>query len=141
MPDIRHRITIAAPPARVYDAVATQKGLQSWWTADVQAESRVGSVAEFGFQNHAIVFRMRIVMLDRPNTVEWSCLGDVDEWAGTTLVFRLTALPGDLTQLDFLHVGWRSADDAYPMCNTDWGRLMYFLKDHVEGRGTGPMMR
>ncbi len=141
MPDIRHRITIDAPPERVYEAVTTQEGLESWWTADVRAEAKVGAVSEFGFQGHASVFRMKIETLDPPTKVEWRCIGNVEEWTETTLAFRLLPLEGARTRLDFVHAGWRSAEGAYPMCNTDWGRLMYFLKDYIEGRGVGPMMR
>ena len=60
MADIHHFITIQAPPERVFEALTTQKGLQSWWTDDTSAEPRLGSVAEFRFNRGALVFRMKV---------------------------------------------------------------------------------
>ena len=141
MPDILHRITVNASSDKVYESITTQKGLSRWWTADVCAEPKEGSIAEFGFQNHSVVFRMRIEKLDAPRSVQWTCVGDLEEWEGTKIVFYLTEIADKRTLLDFIHCGWRSIKGAYPMCNTDWGRLMYYLKDYVEERGNGPMMR
>jgi uncharacterized protein YndB with AHSA1/START domain len=48
--DIRHEINIQAPPQRVYEALTTQKGLQSWWTSDTEALPEVESIAVKGFR-------------------------------------------------------------------------------------------
>jgi hypothetical protein len=34
MAAIVHELTIEAPAARVFDAIATQGGLRAWWTSD-----------------------------------------------------------------------------------------------------------
>jgi hypothetical protein len=36
MVDIIHRIGIKSSPAKVYEAVATLKGLAHWWTEEVR---------------------------------------------------------------------------------------------------------
>jgi uncharacterized protein YndB with AHSA1/START domain len=140
MADIMHQISIAAPAEAVYRAITTRQGLAGWWTDDVEAEPEENSVAVFGFNNHAIVFRMRIETLVPSRLVLWSCEGDADEWTGTWIRFEiLPAGDGDVV-LQFTHGDWRSTEGDYRVCNTHWGRLMYCLKDTLEGRGTGPMM-
>jgi len=139
MADIGHQITIDAKPESVFDAVTTREGLTSWWTADADAEPREGAEAVFRFAGGKVQFRMRIDALDAPRRVAWTCLGDVDEWAGTTLLFEVEPMD-EGTTLRFTHAGWRSVEGAYRVCNTDWGRLMYYLKDYAEGHRTGPMM-
>ncbi len=82
---------------------------------------------------------MHVDRLAPGRRVEWTCRGEVDEWTGTRLSFELDPDEGHTT-LRFTHSGWRSTDGAFAVCNTDWGRLMYSLKDHVEGRDSTPFM-
>ena len=50
MPDIRHRVAIAAPLESVYEAVATTEGISEWWSRDgVRGESSEGSRIGFFF--------------------------------------------------------------------------------------------
>lgn len=140
MSDILHWIRVDAPPRRVFDAVTTEDGLSSWWTADVEAEPVEGSTAVFGFNDRAVVFRMRIDKLSPPELVRWTCLGDFDEWTGTRLEFRIRPHDDGGSEVTFTHSGWKSTEGFFRQCNTDWGRLMYHLKDSVEGRSDQPMM-
>ncbi|MGD2068166.1 MAG: SRPBCC domain-containing protein [Gemmatimonadota bacterium] len=139
MADILHWIEVEAPPAAVFEALTTEPGLSAWWTADVEALPVEGSVAVFGFNDRAVVFRMRIDELTPNERVRWTCLGDFDEWKGTRLEFALSPAT-DGTAIHFSHRGWDSIEGFYRQCNTDWGRLMYYLKDHLEGGRDGPMM-
>jgi hypothetical protein len=122
--------------------LSTAEGLASWWTSTVEAEARVGAVARFGFNGGAVVFRMRIDDLAEDERVLWTCLGDFEEWTGTTLAWHIASLSQEPVRsvLSLAHRGWASVDGYYAQCNTDWGRLMYYLKDAAEGRGSGPMM-
>ncbi len=60
MPDILHQLPIAAPPERVFDAIASQEGLSAWWTNQVDGESRLGTILVFRFGGSSTVFRMRV---------------------------------------------------------------------------------
>lgn len=53
MPDMLHEVIIDAPPNSVYEAITTEKGLKSWWTADTEATPEPKSVAVFGFGTKA----------------------------------------------------------------------------------------
>lgn len=140
MPEILHQITINAPPEKITDALTTQDGLRSWWTADTVAEPKVGSVAEFGFDKRNVVFRMRVDEIDPGRRIVWSCFGDHEEWKGTKLVWTLTK-ENEAVRLNFVHQGWRSVDGVYPVCNTTWGHLMVLLKQYAEGRNPVPYFK
>lgn len=140
MSDILHWIRVEAPPERVFDAISTEDGLASWWTSDVEAEASEGSTAVFGFNDRAVVFRMRVDELSRPARVRWTCVGDFPEWEGTRIEFELDPGADGGTEVTFTHAGWASTEGYFRQCNTDWGRLMYHLKDYVEGRRDQPMM-
>lgn len=139
MADILHRIAIAAPARKVYDAITTVEGLRSWWTPDCSAEPRAGSVAVFKFAGGKVVFRMRIDTLEPEKRIAWTCLGDYDEWGDTRLTWDLKAGPDGGTVLDFAHRGWNATGGEYPQCNTTWGLLMNLLKEHAEGKPVKPL--
>ena len=137
MADMLHQIQIKDSPEKVYEALTTQTGLQNWWTTDTAAKPEVGSIAEFGFNNRATVFRMRVAELKPHQRVVWECLGDMDEWVGTRLVWELR--PNDnFTDLRFTHANWRSTEGWFAMCNSTWGELMHRLKGYAEGKAPGP---
>ncbi len=60
MADLKHQIPIDATPEKVYASIASQNGMQSWWTADTKMDEKVGGKAEFGFNKRQMVFRMKI---------------------------------------------------------------------------------
>jgi uncharacterized protein YndB with AHSA1/START domain len=137
MPDLKHIVTISAPPERVYAMAATQAGLRSWWTADTQMQEKVGGKAEFGFDKRAVIFRMTVEALDKDRRVVMRCHGDPDEWADTTLTWDVSKDEGG-TKLIFIHGNWRELTEYCSSCNTMWGNLIFRLKDSAEGKGRGP---
>jgi uncharacterized protein YndB with AHSA1/START domain len=48
MPDIRHRVRIAAPQQRVYQDLTTKDGFARWWTR-AEGEEGTGGKLEFFF--------------------------------------------------------------------------------------------
>jgi uncharacterized protein YndB with AHSA1/START domain len=137
MADMLHEIRVAASPKAVLDALSAQEGLRGWWTADSVAEPKLGTLAEFGFGNRAILFRMKIVKLTAEKIV-WECLGDVEEWRGTSSIWNIQPAEGG-TAVRFTHAGWKSVDGWFAPCNSTWGELMYRLRDYAEGKNLGPL--
>src|ERR1700674_240575 len=117
MADMLHQVFVNAPPEKVYDAISAQDGLRGWWTTDSVAEPRVGSVAEFGFGKRKTLFRMSILELSPSRRIVWECLGDVDEWKGTRLIWEMTPKEQG-TELRFTHGNWRSTDGWFATCNS-----------------------
>jgi uncharacterized protein YndB with AHSA1/START domain len=134
MANIRHLLTINAPASKVYVAITEQKGLSSWWTPATKAESKVNSVAEFGFGG-GYVKKMKITNLEPGKKVEWECTEAHPEWIGTTISFGLEEKDGK-TVLKFSHDGWNQETDMFAICNFNWGKFMQSLQSYVEtGQG------
>jgi uncharacterized protein YndB with AHSA1/START domain len=137
MIDNHHAIDMAAPPAKIYEAITSAASLRAWWTPDAAAEATVGSVAEFGFFNRAVVFRMKVAELVPDARVVWECIGGPDDWPGTRLTWEIS--PADKgARLRFTHGGWPSTAGHCATSNTTWGALMHHLRSYVEGKARGP---
>ena len=137
MPDIRHRVVISAPLQRVYEAVATTKGLSAWWTRDgVRGESGEGSKLQFFFGQPEPAAVMEVTRLDPEGHVGWNCIEGADEWVGTTLAFDLADKENETVVL-FAHAGWRSPSEFMAHCSARWAYFLLSLKSLLEtGRGT-----
>jgi uncharacterized protein YndB with AHSA1/START domain len=138
VPDLKHIVPVNATSDQVYAAVATEAGMQGWWTADTRMEEKVGGKAEFGFENHQHVFRMTIEKLEPGRCVILRCHGEQPEWNGTMLRWDVDDNGDGATTLRFVHSGWREVTEFCSSCNAMWGNLMFRLKDNVEGHGRGP---
>jgi uncharacterized protein YndB with AHSA1/START domain len=137
MTDLHHSVPVAAAPEKVYAAVATQAGMQGWWTRDTTMTAKVGGKAEFGFSKRGMVFRMTVDDLKANRRVRLSCSGDHPEWAGTTLEWTIEPT-AEGTVLKFFHRGWKGPTDFCASCNSMWGHLMFRLKAFVESGKPSP---
>ena len=88
MAEILHKISINAPPDRVYEALSTIDGLANWWTSTTSGESASGKSITFRFGEHDVV--MRVSALEPGKRVAWECTKSAAEWVGTKLTFDLT---------------------------------------------------
>ena len=137
-------VEVAAPAAKVYEAITTEKGLKGWWTTTCEAGTGVGSRATFRFgPTHNIMLTDKLAP-DRE--VVWNCLEQhhqaaglsrKDEWAGTRIKFRLESRSPASTVLHFEHEGLTPELECYQICEAGWGHfLKRSLKSLVEtGKG------
>lgn len=133
MADIRHKLIIKTSSEKVYEAVTTQKGLESWWCKQTTAKPEVGFVNTFIFGN--LKNEMKVTGLTPNHKAEWHCVTSIEEWVNTNISFDLEEKDGR-TVLRFAHSNWRTVTDFFDACNYDWGRFMASLKSFCEG-GTG----
>lgn len=138
MADIRQELVLQASPARIFEAITTRDGITSWWTDDATAADKVGAVAEFGFFNHSMIFRMRVDELAPAARARWTCVGGPDEWMGTQVLFEISPAASGATHLRFTHSGWRAEDGMYPSATSTWAQIMPHLKAYLEGKPGGP---
>jgi uncharacterized protein YndB with AHSA1/START domain len=130
----RIEIDLDAPPARVYEAIATADGVRSWWTDGTFAEE-VGGVGRLEFG--AGWTEMRVERLVPEREVEWACVGQhiehfdpTDEWVGTTIRFHLTPLDGGWkTRLEFAHEGLAGLG-CEEMCTKGWD---HYIRTSLRG--------
>ena len=137
MQDIRHRVGIAAPQSRVYQALATTDGIASWWTTDVRGESSMGGKLEFWFGRPTPGAVMEVLELTPDDRVVWRCVEGPDEWVRTTLTFDVRTAD-DETVLVFTHADWREPVEFMHHCSTKWAYFMLGLKSLLEGGEAKP---
>ena len=141
----RREVHLKAPASALYAALSTQQGLRGWWTQTCAADEQVGGQARFEFgESHKL---MRIEVLRPDNQVRWQCLESRihvegrslpdNEWANTTIVFRINGDTPTHTVLRFEHLGLTPALACYDLCEGGWEHFLASLKQYVEtGAGT-----
>ncbi len=134
MPDILHRVGIAAPPERVLEALTTLDGLRAWWVAEAAGDPDAGGIVDFGF------CKMRVIELDADQLVRWHCLEGPDDWVSTEVSFALEWKDGQ-TFVMFRHADWSEAGEHFAHCSTKWATFMLSLRDHAEDREGRPSPR
>jgi uncharacterized protein YndB with AHSA1/START domain len=128
MPDILHRVGIAAEPGRVFEALTTVEGIRHWWSEDTQGDAAQGGAFQFR-QN-----RLDVVHAD-PKLVTWHYSGPAKEWVGTEITFQLEWRNSQTIVL-FKQAGWREPVEFMHHCSTKWATFLLSLKDYVE-KGEG----
>ncbi len=133
-------LMLAAPPARVFSAIATSDGLTSWWTPIVSGSLAPGTRFELGFPASDTTIELRVERARAPALVEWTCLGHSDhpEWRGTILEFRLSERGAAATTLAFRHAGLDRELGCYAASERDWDRVLTSLRETVETDGAPP---
>ena len=132
MPDIRHRVGIAAPQHRVYEMLATKDGLAKFWTRQVEGDSEVGGKLRFFFGKPEPSAVMEVVELSPDDRVLWRCIKGAAEWVGTTVTFDLKSTAGE-TVLLFTHADWRKPVEFMHHCSTKWATVLIGLRRGLEG--------
>jgi uncharacterized protein YndB with AHSA1/START domain len=132
MPDIRHRVGIATPPARIFEVLTTIEGLAGWWTRDVRGDPSSGGTLQFFFGKPEPSAVMEVVDLSPDEFVLWRCVAGPDVWVDTYVRFELKPTDEE-TALLFTHGDWREAGEMLHHCSTKWAYFLMGLKAWLEG--------
>jgi uncharacterized protein YndB with AHSA1/START domain len=135
--DIRHRVGISVPPARVFAALTTREGLASWWTTELDGDPTQGGMLQFFFGGPDPSAVMEVVEFVPTERVVWECVKGPDEWVGTRITFDLESDEAE-TVLLFTHAGWREPVAFMHPCSTKWGYFLIGLKTGLEGGASTP---
>ncbi len=129
MPDILHRVGIAAEPLRIFEALSSMEGIRGWWDADAQGDATEGSAFDFAGG------RMDVAEAT-PGLVRWRYSGPAADWVGTEVQIQLVPRDGQTFVL-FTHADWREPTEFMHHCSTKWATYLVSLKglvEHGEGR-------
>jgi uncharacterized protein YndB with AHSA1/START domain len=137
MVDIRHRVGIAAPPSRVFEALATREGLASWWTRDVHGDPALGGTLRFRFGRPDGGADMEVTEIVDDRRVGWRCVYGPKEWMATSVTFTVTEGDGE-TILLFTHADWPEPAEFLHHCSTKWAYHLLGLKAGLEGGKATP---
>lgn len=135
MVHIHHRIGTKVSPQKLYEALATAKGVASWWTRDTTGNSEPGGILDLLFHSSEgkVLGSMKIKVLDLQanKKVHWKFLDGPAEWIGTEVIFDLKQ-EGDYGILLFSHINWVEEVEFKAHCNMKWATFLLSLKDYVE---------
>ena len=106
--DIKQTVIFDASIQKVWDAVSTSEGIESWFMPnDFQPE--IGH--EFHLQSPFGPSPCKVTELDPPNRLSFTW--DEDGWV---ITFLLKELDGR-TEFTLIHGGWKNPDDILPKAN------------------------
>jgi uncharacterized protein YndB with AHSA1/START domain len=132
---ILHVVSIDAEREDVFEAIASAKGLSSWWSTKLEATGNPEEEIRFTFHGdfHPV---MKVTKRVENERIEWTCASGHEPWKDNDLSFALEDA-GDRTQLTFVQDYARELSDlAYGTYNFNWGYYLNSLKQYCEtGRG------
>lgn len=130
---ITHSLQISALPSAVFEAIATVKGLQNWWTPSVEGTSSVGEILTFGFGQ---TYRKRLHVLEIiSDKIHWKCVEATPEWVNTEFLFLIEASDKG-SKLYFEHSNWTNQTPLMAQCSYDWAMFLRSLRLYCEtGKG------
>lgn len=135
MVNIKHRIGIKAAPQKVYEALATVKGISEWWTKSTFGESEEGKtiVVQFhtpeGKEVGSMTFEVQELKPEKK--VQWKFASGPQEWIGTEVIFDLHQ-EENYTIVLFSHINWAEEVEFKSHCSMKWAIFLLSLKQLVE---------
>ena len=134
-----HQVNVKATPETIYKAISTTEGLGAFWTSESKAESKVGSIASFGFGGPTQ--RMRVDELVPGKRVKWTGLADFPNWGDTTVSWDISPAESGETSVTLRHANWPEtvSQDDLGSINYTWGLIVERLKQYAETGKPNPL--
>jgi len=120
--DYTATILVKASARKTFDAI---NHVEEWWSENIEGSSeKLNDVFTIHF-GEAFV-EMKIVEFVPDKKVAWDVtdcylhwFADKKEWKGTRIIFEMTAA-GELTKIQFTHVGLTPQVECYDNCVKGW---------------------
>lgn len=144
---IHQEISISAPVAKVYGALASADQIGTWWDQQKEVRTSRGLVLEHDPGPEHGVVRLRVVGLVPDKRVEWECISThpksspASAWTGTRFIFELAVRTESAgvgrdqvrtTTVGFRQVGFDDRSEFLQANITTWGQALHKLKQVVE---------
>ena len=130
MPDIFHDVPIKASAERVFRAVTTPEGLDTWWTKHATGTPRVGAEYTLGF-GPGYDWRATVTRCVPTSEFELLMTEAHPDWQNTCVSIRIEDRDGR-TLVRFSHCGWPSANDHYRLSCNCWALYLRILRRSLE---------
>lgn len=140
MYEILHDFPVAAARTKVFEAVATEQGLERWWTRSSEGRTEVGAEWRLYFDPE-FDWRGSVTRLETDRLIEWEITRADTEWTGTRVSVELSDHPGGLTWVRFSHSAWRTAGEHFRISSYCWAMYLRLLKQWLQGGETVPYDR
>ncbi len=141
MPAIKHTFSTLAAPPRLFEALSTTEGLQSWWCKRCELSAAEGGQHRLRFDKGGQPIEMTFELSEsRTNErVVWTCVkNDNPAWVGSTLVWEIE---GDEqgSELRFVHDNFADEGPGYRGTVSGWPRFVASLQRVAMGEAGDPL--
>lgn len=136
MADIYHHFPIKASVQKIFQAVSTPEGLDTWWTKRSSGKPMTGAEYELWFGSEHD-WRAVVSRCVADAEFEFKILSAQGDWQGTRVGFLLHDKE-DVTQVRFHHLGWPEANEHYRISCYCWAMYLRLLKRYVQYGETVP---
>ena len=130
MADIFHDFPINAPSDRVFRALSTPEGLDTWWTKQSAGRPQVGAEYELGF-GPGYDWRAKVTRCVPNTEFEVQFVHADSDWTGTRVGVRLEPRKSR-TWVRFYHTGWPSPNEHYRISCNCWALYLRILRRSLE---------
>ena len=127
---IRQDLAINAPARRVFEAVSTPAGLDSWWTKTCEGSPAAGIEYTLGF-GPEFDWRAVVTQCVPDSAFEIRLTKADSDWQNSRVGFELTEQNGS-TMVKFQHEGWPEPNEHYWVSCLCWTRYLDLLKLYAE---------
>jgi hypothetical protein len=130
MADIMMDFRVNARADRVFPALSTGRGFESWWTKQSVGEPAVGAEFQLGFgPKHD--WRGTVTRCAANSEFELQLVQAHEDWMRTRVGFRLEAA-GEATNVHFHHTGWPTANEHWRVSAYCWAMYLRLMRRHIE---------
>jgi uncharacterized protein YndB with AHSA1/START domain len=135
--DIKHNLVIKASVNTVYNAVATQNGINGWWSKDCKVGEAVGEKSILNFDKQGKIVTMGFLTKELvPNKkVVWECIENGNPaWLGTKIITEITER-NDGADVIFTHADFDekwAGQDPFEMTKQGWEHFVNSLVSYCE---------
>ena len=130
MADIIMQFPVKAPAARVFEAVSTPNGLDTWWTKRSTGEPKLGATYGLHF-GPGYDWQARVTKCAAPREFELQMGASHEDWENTRVNVQLSEKSGT-TMVQFSHTGWPSANAHWRTSVYCWAMYLRIMSRHIE---------
>jgi uncharacterized protein YndB with AHSA1/START domain len=130
MADLFYDLTISAPKDRVFEILATPKGMEYWWTDKSSGIPGIGEeyLLDFG---PGFIWKGTVTLFDLGNAFEIQMHDSDPDWDGARIGFQLEDHRSG-TELRFYHRGWPSENAHFRISSYCWAMYLRIVKRLLE---------
>ncbi|HEY7473429.1 MAG TPA: SRPBCC domain-containing protein [Vicinamibacterales bacterium] len=136
MADILQDFPIRAPRARVFEMFTTPRGLDAWWTLRSAGQPSEGAEYELFF-GPEYDWRARVTRCVPDAEFELEMTRADADWTGSRVGVRLESR-GEMTRVEFRHLGWPEANAHYRTSCHCWALYLRVLRRYLENGESVP---
>ncbi len=116
-------------PEKIFEAVTTADGLNSWWTNRCRGDRQIGGMYDLYFAPD-YHWSAEVRELTEDEHIAWIFTRADEDWAGTRLSFSVIR-SGDKLLLRLEHTGWKIRNDHFRHTNYCWAQYLRKLKESL----------